>query len=155
MYFLNAINEMNRIQQEFNQRFGMPYGRLNRGWDRAGQKTGRSTGSYPRINVHDLSDRVQVEALVSGLDPEKIGISVVGNTLTIQGVRVAQSGSVKAEAYHRSERSTGKFSRNIELLTDIDANAVEAEYHNGVLLVTLPKAEKALPRTIDVKFSKN
>ena len=64
------------------------------------------------------------------------------------------AGDVKPEAFHRSERATGTFVRHIELpveVVDVDEGTVQAEYTNGLLTVTLPKAEKAKPKQIAVQ----
>ena len=76
---------------------------------------------------------------------------MIGNVLTLSGEKSAVHGDVKPEAYHRSERATGKFVRSIELPTEVDTNAVEDNYRNGILSITLPKSEKARPRLVEVK----
>ena len=60
---------------------------------------------------------------------------------------------VKPEAFHRSERATGKFVRHIELPVEVDENKVQADYKHGLLNVTLPKAEKAKPKQITVQVA--
>jgi len=60
-------------------------------------------------------------------------------------------GDIKPEAYHRSERSAAKFVRTIDLNTEVDRDKVSADYHNGILLITLPKSEKGKARQITVK----
>jgi HSP20 family protein len=74
------------------------------------------------------------------------------NRLTLSGekTRVAE---VKQEAFHRSERSSGKFVRTFDLPVEVDDERIHAEYKNGLLIITLPKAEKAKPRQVNVKVS--
>ena len=93
-----------------------------------------------------------MEALVPGVDPKETDLSVLRNTLTISGERkplVEQPGQI----IHRSELSFGKFSRTMELPADIDPELITAECRDGVLLITLAKAEHAKPKKIDVKLS--
>jgi HSP20 family protein len=94
---------------------------------------------------------VYLEALAPGADPASLNIAVSGATLTLSGEKRRSAGEVKPEAFHREERAAGKFVRNIELPAEIDDGKVKAEYKNGLLLVTLPKAEKAKPRQVSVQ----
>ncbi|MGE5820412.1 MAG: Hsp20/alpha crystallin family protein, partial [Deltaproteobacteria bacterium] len=60
---------------------------------------------------------------------------------------------IKPEAVHRNERASGKFVRTIDLPVEVDEGRIQAEYKNGLLVVTLPKAEKARPKQINVKVA--
>jgi HSP20 family protein len=110
---------------------------------------GRSARNYPLINLAEDKDNVVVEALAPGVDPEKISLSIVRNVLTISGEKPAPAG-VAREQFHRNERAAGRFVRTIELTTDVDPNKIEAKYTNGLLVITMPKAEAAKPRQIKV-----
>jgi len=112
---------------------------------------GRAARRYPLINLYEDKEAMYVEALAPGVDPETINVSVVGNTLSIAGEKRRVAGDVKPEAFHRSERATGKFVRHIELPVEVDENNVQADYKHGLLTVTLPKAEKAKPKQIAVQ----
>jgi HSP20 family protein len=114
---------------------------------------GRASREYPLVNIYEEQDKVYIEALAPGADPGTLNISVVGNTLTISGEKRRVATEVKPEAFHREERAAGKFVRNIDLPTEVDENNVRAEYKNGLLLITLPKSEKAKPRQISVQVS--
>jgi HSP20 family protein len=72
--------------------------------------------------------------------------------LTISGEKKSPEG-VKPEAYHRSERSAGRFLRTLELPTDIDSEKVKATYTDGILTVTLPRPEAAKPKRIQVEMA--
>ena len=76
-------------------------------------------------------------------------MQVENNTLTIKGQR-RQDSEVKKEHYHRVERCYGAFSRSFSLPNTIDSTKVRAEYHDGVLTVTLPLREESKPRQIQV-----
>ena len=82
---------------------------------------------------------------------EDIEISLQDGMLTIAGERNAESG--QEEGATRTERFTGKFRRSITLPTRVDANKVNATYKDGILTVTLPKAEEAKPKQIQVNVS--
>ena len=111
---------------------------------------GRAARQYPLVNLHDDSDRFYVEALAPGVEPDKLEVTVVGNTLTLAGEKRGLAG-VAPERIHRSERAAGRFVRTVELPAEVDASKVSAEYKQGLLLVTLPRAESARPRRVSVR----
>jgi HSP20 family protein len=110
---------------------------------------GRSARAYPLLNVSEDRDRIFVQALAPGIDPQSINVTLQKNSLTISGEKLAPKG-VKAEAFHRSERAAGRFTRTIELPVDVDSNRIEARYQDGLLAIILPKSEEAKPRQINV-----
>ncbi len=108
---------------------------------------------YPKINLRDDADNIYVEALLPGIDPDKIDMNILGDTLTLSGERkdgVELAGN--GRTWHRRERGAGKFLRSIELPATIVTDKVKAEYSNGLLRVTLPKAAEAKPQKINVKI---
>jgi HSP20 family protein len=105
--------------------------------------------NYPRVNVREDNENLYVEALIPGVDPKGLEMSVLGNTLTVSGERKEQNlGKV---TWHRRERGTGRFLRAVDLPAEIDIDRVKAEFRDGVLNVTLPKAASAKPRQITIK----
>ncbi len=104
------------------------------------------------MNVHDDGETFVVEALAPGVDPSKIDVTVVRNTLTIAGEKPGLK-DVAPEKVHRSERAAGRFMRTVELPTDVDPDKVSARYQHGLLLLTVPRAESARPRRITVQAS--
>ena len=110
---------------------------------------GVGTQRFPRINLSEDEENVYLEALLPGVDEKAIDLTVAGNTLTLSGER----GEEKVEdgrAWHRCERGSGKFMRTIELPSDINGKKVAAEYKNGILTVTMAKAESAKPKKISI-----
>ena len=110
---------------------------------------GRSARSYPRINISDDPEKIRVDALAPGLDTNTLEVSVKGDTLTLAGEKKPLEG-ITRESFHRSERSTGRFVRVINLASEIDEGNLSAEYRDGILSVTLAKSERAKPKQITV-----
>jgi len=106
--------------------------------------------SYPPVNIWEDDNNVFAEAELPGMPLDKLEIYVnEGNLLSIQGER--QAGDTQKGVWHRQERGFGKFTRTIKLPVTVDADKVEAKFENGVLFITLPKAELAKPKKINVK----
>jgi HSP20 family protein len=105
------------------------------------------------INLLEDKDHIYIEALTPGVDPQSFNISVTQNRLTMGGEKSRITGDVRPEAFHRSERASGKFVRTFDLPVAVDDASVQAEYKNGLLVVTVPKAEKAKPKQINVKIA--
>jgi HSP20 family protein len=82
-----------------------------------------------------------------------MNVTALQNRLTISGEKSKVAEDIKPEAFHRNERASGKFVRTIDLPVEIDEARIQAEYKNGLLVVTLPKAEKAKPKQINVKVA--
>jgi len=107
-------------------------------------------GAYPLVNIFEEPEGVVIIAEVPGIDPAQLSVVGQGNTLTISGERTR--GEVKdLKGYHRRERRFGKFSRSIQLPSDLDLNTTSASYRAGVLSVRVQKAESAKPRQITVQ----
>ena len=111
-----------------------------------------AAGVFPLMNVTENKDNYYVRAELPGLNADELDISVTGDTLSIAGERKLPIEDEKAQ-YHRREREAGRFSRIVSLPAQIDAGKVEAHCADGVLTVTLPKAEAAKPKQITVKAS--
>jgi HSP20 family protein len=116
-----------------------------------GGDAGFALRDWPRINLREDADHIYVEALLPGIDPEKLDMNVLGNTLTLAGARTGSEGESNGRTWHRRERGAGRFLRSIELPVEINPDRVKAEYQNGLLLVTLPKVEEAKPKRISIK----
>jgi HSP20 family protein len=103
----------------------------------------------PALDVYEDSDQVTVKLEVAGVDKDAFNISLHEDTLTIRGERKNESEIREGESF-RSERVFGAFSRSLQLPTAVKADAVTADYTDGVLTIVLPKAEEAKPRKIEV-----
>jgi HSP20 family protein len=114
---------------------------------------GRGPRRYPLLNLLEDKDHIYIEALTPGVDPKSLNITVMQNRLTVSGEKSAVQGEIRPEAFHRNERASGKFVRTIDLPMEVDEDAIQAEYKNGLLTVILPKAEKAKPKQINVRVA--
>lgn len=146
----DPFEDMETLRREIDKAFE-DFGFRTEPFSRAAFLPARGPRRYPLINLHEDRDNLYVEALAPGVDPGSLNVTVVRNSLTLSGEKRHGPKEVKPEAYHRSERAAGRFVRTVELPVEVDENRVNAEYQNGLLLVTLPKAEKAKPKQISVK----
>ena len=102
------------------------------------------------VDMYETDDAVVVKSAIPGIKPEDLEISVTGDTLTIKGETRAEE-EVKEENYIRRECRYGSFCRSLAIPVSVVADEAEAEFENGVLTLTLPKAEEVKPRAIKVK----
>ncbi|MGD8413446.1 MAG: Hsp20/alpha crystallin family protein [Candidatus Latescibacterota bacterium] len=145
--FSSPFSELDALRRGIDQLFADTWpGSLGRG---SLFLPGRSARGYPLINLYGDPEKYVVEAFAPGLDLGSLDVSVQGNLLTLSGEKKAVAG-VKPEAFHRNERSAGKFVRSYQLDCEIDEANVNAEYKNGILTITLPKSERAKPKKIAV-----
>jgi len=147
---LNPWQTLEALRRELDRVFDET-GTRNEPFFRTAFLPGRAARRYPLTNLYEDKDAVYLEALAPGVDPSTLNVSVVGNTLSITGEKRRVAGDVKPEAFHRSERATGKFVRHLQLPVEVDEGKIRADYKDGLLIVTLPKAEKAKPKQIAVQ----
>ena len=144
----NPFNELEALRRNIDRAFeGFGLGQFP--GRRVAFLPGREPRRYPLVNLLEDKDNVYVEALTPGVDPESLSITAMQNRLTLAGEKSGVK-DVESQAFHRNERASGKFVRTIDLPVAIDDAKIKAEYKNGLLVVTLPKAEKAKPRQIHV-----
>ena len=100
------------------------------------------------IDAYSTPDEIVIVAALPGLTPEEVEIGFEGDTLTIRGQLRAPLENVD---YVMQERASGAFSRTLTLNVPVEADKAEADFENGVLTLTLPKAEETKPKVIKVK----
>jgi HSP20 family protein len=110
--------------------------------------SGRSWGLA--VDMFETNDNLVVKASVPGVKPENLDVTVQGETLTIRGETQEEQQRDQGR-YHVRERRQGSFSRTVTLPFPIQNDRVEATFDNGVLTLTLPKAEAIKPRSIKVQ----
>jgi len=102
------------------------------------------------LDVYETDDSLVVKAALPGMRADDVDISLSGDVLTIKGETKSEE-EVKRESYHRRELRYGSFARSIPLPMRVDYNKAEAVFEQGVLTVTMPKAEELKAKTIKVK----
>lgn len=139
----DPFNEMLSLRDAMSQLFEDSYvspARLSNG----------STLAMP-LDVSETQDSFIVDAVVPGLKPEDLDITIQDNVLTIRGeTRKEQQTGEKQTNFHLLERRYGRFSRSISLPTPVQVDSVRATLEHGVLHLEIPKAEQVKPRKITV-----
>jgi HSP20 family protein len=102
------------------------------------------------MNITQDDDNFYLRAEIPGIKPADLSISALRNRVSISGKREIPREHDRV-SYHRKERPEGGFNRAVTLPTEVDAERVDARYTDGILTLTLPKAEQAKPRQITVK----
>lgn len=114
--------------------------------------SGRSAGWTPALDVYENGENVTVQVELAGLKKEDFDISLEDDVLTISGERKSETEAKEGESYRR-ERTYGSFRRSVTLPSPVKPDEVKAAYQDGILTVTLPKAEEAKPRKIQVELN--
>ena len=138
----SALDRWSNLRDELNSFFDMPF---SSGFGRTGQLF---TGWSPALDLYESGDHFVAVVELPGMRKDVIDISLHEGTLTISGERTRESSN--GETAQRTERYVGNFRRSIALPTRVDSNKVTATYQDGILKVTLPKAEEAKPKQIQV-----
>ena len=134
----NALSGVGRLNALLDEAFS--------GWPGEGVVT---SAWLPAVDVFEDKESLKIVAELPGLKPEDVKITMENSTLTLRGEK-KQVAEEKTERVHRYERSYGSFERSFALPNTVDIEKVEAGFENGVLTITLPKAERAKPREIAV-----
>lgn len=107
----------------------------------------------PAMDVYQDKNNVIVETPITGVDAEKLDISVENDILSISGESEHKS-EVDEKDYYRKEIRYGSFHRSVALPASVDGSKAKAEYKDGILKVIVPKEEKAKPKKIEVEMKK-
>jgi HSP20 family protein len=122
----------------FDDAFTRPFSTSNGNW------------SVPAVDMYQTDNEVVVKAALPGIKADEVQINVTGEVLTLKG-ETKHEEEKKEKAYHLREQRWGSFERSIVLPTEVVADKAKADFENGVLTITLPKAEEVKPKTISIK----
>jgi HSP20 family protein len=129
-------SELNQIQREMNRLFD--------------QFSDHSLRTYPLVNIYSNNDGARITAELPGYDSRNVQVSITGDELSLKGNR-ADLEMKENECCHRQERQTGSFERHIRLPFTVNMNKVDAKFKNGILTITLTRAEADKPKKIQIK----
>ncbi len=136
------FRELSDIQTEMNRLFDSVFGYP------ASVSTGERIWA-PRCDMWETKDDVVLAFEVPGVAEKDVNVSITGDVLTVKGERRLQR-ELNEQSYHRLERAYGKFERTVQLPMAVQADKVRAHYRDGVLTITLPKADEVKPREIKI-----
>jgi len=137
------FRELVRLRRQIDRLFEEPF-------SLSAPSTSFFEGWTPTVDVREDKDKYIVKAELPGMKKDEIEVTLDGNMLTIYGER-KQEQEKKERASYRSERFFGRFQRTVTLPAELQNDKIEGSYKNGLLTITLPKAESAKPKQIQVK----
>ena len=110
----------------------------------------RDGWSVPAIDMYQTDNEIVVKAALPGIKADEVQINVTGEVLTLKG-EIKHEEEKSEKAWHIREQRYGSFERSVALPTEVVADKAKAEFENGILTITLPKADEVKPKTITVK----
>lgn len=140
MFGLHMMNEMEKLHREMDQiLFGLGMGTPQ-----------HRTAGHSELRVEPEGDGYRVQVALPGIDVESLQIDLLGRRLTLSA-GAAEPDRDENVIWHRRERVGTSLKQALTLPDEIDSEKVEAEYRDGILTISLPKAASALPKKINVK----
>jgi len=137
LWDLDVFSEMERLRSEMNNLFS-GYGQT------------AAAATFPLMNVYDAKDNVVVTAELPGMTKDQVKITVSDGVLSLVG-EIKPLAKAKGMTVIRQERSEGEFEKTFRIPTKVKQDAITASFANGILTITLPKAEEAKPKTISIE----
>lgn len=104
----------------------------------------------PAVDIAEQDDQYVVKVELPGVNKDDVKITLESNILTVRGEK-KQEKEIKEDSYHRMERSYGSFQRSFTLPATVKSDKIDASFKDGILTVSLPKAEEAKPKQIEVR----
>ena len=135
----DVLAELNRLQREMQQAFHL-----------SPSIRGIARGGFPAMNVGGTPQSVDIFAFAPGIDPATLDVQIEKGVLTVAGERKRDLPGEEVTV-HIDERFDGRFRRVVTLPDDVDANAVDAKYRDGVLRISIGRKQSAQPRRITIQ----
>ncbi|MGE5683492.1 MAG: Hsp20/alpha crystallin family protein [Bacillota bacterium] len=147
----NPSRELLEVEREFDRIFNSLEKRFGFGHKTSDREEGYENAVWmPLTDISEDNDNFYLRLDMPGVNKNDVKISYCEGQMTISGERKAERESKNLQ-YHRSERAFGKFYRSFTLPSKIQENRIEAEFRDGTLMITIPKAEESKPKEIEVK----
>ena len=143
----DPFRELEDVSSRLNRIFGRPA--LHTGSDHEMMAV---ADWMPSVDISETDNAYLIKGEIPGVKKEDVKVTIQDGMLTIQGER-KQEKEEKNKKFHRVECSYGSFVRSFRVPDDADESGVKAEFKDGMLNVTLPKSEKAKPKSINVTVS--
>lgn len=128
------FDDFYKLEREFNRIFGHRHTRKN---------------YWPETNIYENQNEYMIVSKLPGVKKENVNVAFKDNVIKISGKREAEKG--EKISYHLKERKEGEFERNFLLQEKVEADKIEAELKNGILLIKVPKSPETKPKTITIK----
>ena len=138
MLTLELLNEADRLHDEVNRLF------------LRGNPRQMATADAPALNAWASDHVLRVTAELPGIDPNQVDVSVQGDQLTLRG-SLPERSLKEGERWVRQEHTPYTFVRSFRLPFRVESDKIEAQYANGILTLTLPRAESEKPKRIQIK----
>ena len=134
---LNPTTEARAIEDMFDQLFGAPI-----------RQTGTPAGTLP-LDIFERDGKLMLKASGPGIDPKDLEIQIENNVLTIRG-ETRQEEESKEDKVYRREVSYGSFARSVRLPEGLNLEAVDAEFKNGLVTISLPRLPEEKPKAVKI-----
>ena len=141
----NPVNEFEDLINRYNRYFGLARGN----GEREGKDLFSRSDWAPAVDIRETPEAFRIEAELPGMSKDDVKVTVQDGVLSIQGER-KQEEETNDSKHHRVERIYGSFLRRFTLPENVDENSIRANFKDGILSLTLSKAEPAEPKAIEV-----
>jgi len=144
----DPLRELDEMAGRFGHLFGRPFPLMRRD---AGRENLTMADWVPAVDISETAESFKLKVELPEVKKEDVHVTLENGMLTIQGER-RQEKEEKDTRMHRVECSYGSFLRSFQVPENVDGTRIDAEFKDGMLLVTLPKTEAAAPKVTEVQI---